>query len=191
MGPKCKQRGLCFSILAAHFPTNNQPPKSLISILSLCYSPRNVLWCHVYRHMYELRSDMKCSNNYAYAWNYPITNMPLQAAPWTIHPMNSWSTFSAYLSTICVWDLLYFISIMSVCWSCTVYADELDWWKQYNTFIPVIDAALLSTVMDRRCYNAAINKISTSADANFSFGGILNTGNSFALSEPELAGWVR
>ncbi len=42
--------------------------------------------------------------------------------------------------------------------------------------------------MDRGCYNAAINKISTFADENFSFGGILNTGNSFALSKPELAG---
>jgi hypothetical protein len=42
--------------------------------------------------------------------------------------------------------------------------------------------------MDRGCYNAAINKILTSVDENFLFGGILNTGNSFALSEPELAG---
>ncbi len=42
--------------------------------------------------------------------------------------------------------------------------------------------------MDRGCYNAAVNKISTSADENFSFGDILNTGHSFALSEPELAG---
>jgi hypothetical protein len=44
--------------------------------------------------------------------------------------------------------------------------------------------------MDRGWYNAAINEISTSADENCSFGGILNTGNSYALSEPELAGWV-
>jgi hypothetical protein len=28
-------------------------------------------------------------------------------------------------------------------------------------------------------------------DENFSFGGILNTDNSFALSGPELAEWVR
>jgi hypothetical protein len=41
--------------------------------------------------------------------------------------------------------------------------------------------------MDRGCNNAAVNEISTSADENFSFGGILNTGNSFALSGPELA----
>jgi hypothetical protein len=38
--------------------------------------------------------------------------------------------------------------------------------------------------MDRGCYNAAINKISTSADENVLFGDILNIGNSFALSEP-------
>jgi hypothetical protein len=37
----------------------------------------------------------------------------------------------------------------------------------------------------------AINEISTSADENFFFCGILNTGKSFALSEPELAEWVR
>jgi hypothetical protein len=42
--------------------------------------------------------------------------------------------------------------------------------------------------MDKGCYNAAINKITTSADENFSFGGILNTGNAFTLSETELAG---
>jgi hypothetical protein len=30
-----------------------------------------------------------------------------------------------------------------------------------------------------------------SADENFFLGGILNTGNSFALSGPELAEWVR
>jgi hypothetical protein len=30
-----------------------------------------------------------------------------------------------------------------------------------------------------------------SADENFLFGGILNTGNSFAFSGPELAEWVR
>jgi hypothetical protein len=58
--------------------------------------------------------------------------------------------------------------------------------------------------MDRGCYNAAINEISTSADENFSFGGILNTGYSFALLmfssdfcmtghvHPRyIAGWVR
>jgi hypothetical protein len=45
--------------------------------------------------------------------------------------------------------------------------------------------------MDRGCYNAAINEISPSADENFLYGGILNTGNSFSLSEPELAGWVQ
>ncbi len=44
--------------------------------------------------------------------------------------------------------------------------------------------------MDRGCYNAAINEISTSADENFSFSDILNTGNSFAHSDPELAEWV-
>jgi hypothetical protein len=42
--------------------------------------------------------------------------------------------------------------------------------------------------MDRGCYNAALNEISTPSDENFSFGGILNTGKSFALSEPELEG---
>jgi hypothetical protein len=42
--------------------------------------------------------------------------------------------------------------------------------------------------MDRGCYNAATNEISTSSDENFLFGGILNTGKSIALSEPELAG---
>jgi hypothetical protein len=31
--------------------------------------------------------------------------------------------------------------------------------------------------MDRGCYNAAINEISTFSDENVSFGGILNTGN--------------
>jgi hypothetical protein len=45
--------------------------------------------------------------------------------------------------------------------------------------------------MDIACYDAAINEISTYTDENFLFGGILNTGNSFALSESELAGWVR
>jgi hypothetical protein len=45
--------------------------------------------------------------------------------------------------------------------------------------------------MDRGWYNAAINEISTSADENFLFGGILNTGNSFTLSGPESAEWVR
>jgi hypothetical protein len=74
---------------------------------------------------------------------------------------------------------------------CTVYADERDRCKQCNNFIPVIVRALFSMAMDRGCYNAAINKISTSADENFLFGGILNTGNSFALSGPELAEWVR
>ncbi len=68
---------------------------------------------------------------------------------------------------------------------------EHDWCKQYDNFIPVIDTTLFSTVMDRGCYNTAINKISMYSDENFSFGGILNRGNSFALSEPKLAGWVR
>jgi hypothetical protein len=45
--------------------------------------------------------------------------------------------------------------------------------------------------MDRGCYNKAINKILTTSNENFSFGGILNIGKSFALSEPELAGWER
>jgi hypothetical protein len=39
-----------------------------------------------------------------------------------------------------------------------VYADERDWCKQYNNFIPVTDTALFSTAMDRGCYNAATNK---------------------------------
>jgi hypothetical protein len=47
----------------------------------------------------------------------------------------------------------------------------------------------ITSAMDRGCYNAAINEISTSADENFSFGGVLNTGNPFALSGPELAEW--
>ncbi len=68
----------------------------------------------------------------------------------------------------------------------TVYADERDRCKQCNNLIPVIDRALFSTAMDRGYYNAAINEISTSVDENFSFGGILNTDNSFALSGPEL-----
>jgi hypothetical protein len=72
----------------------------------------------------------------------------------------------------------------------TVYTDECDRCKQYNNFIPIIDTALFSMAMDRECYNAAINKKSTSSDENFSFGFILCTGKSFALSEPELAGWV-
>jgi hypothetical protein len=42
--------------------------------------------------------------------------------------------------------------------------------------------------MDRRCYNAATNEKRMSSDENFSLGGILSKGNSFALSEPELAG---
>jgi hypothetical protein len=45
--------------------------------------------------------------------------------------------------------------------------------------------------MDIACYDAAINEISKYAEENFLFGGILNTGYSFPLSEPELAGWVR
>ncbi len=73
----------------------------------------------------------------------------------------------------------------------TVYSDERDRYKKYHNFIPVIDKALFSTAMDRGWYNAALNEISTSADENFLFGGILNTAKSFALSEPELAGWVR
>ncbi len=72
----------------------------------------------------------------------------------------------------------------------TVYGDERDRCKQYNNFIPIIDTALFSTAIDRGCYNAAINKISTSSDENFLFGCILSTGKSFALSEPEQAGWV-
>jgi hypothetical protein len=44
--------------------------------------------------------------------------------------------------------------------------------------------------MDRGCDNAATNEKSTPADENFSFGGILSKHNFFALSEPELAGWV-
>ena len=72
-----------------------------------------------------------------------------------------------------------------------VYADERDRCKQYHNFIPVTDTALFSTAMDRGCYNAAINEISTSSDENFSFGCILSTGKSFALSEPELAEWLR
>jgi hypothetical protein len=66
--------------------------------------------------------------------------------------------------------------------------DERDRCKQYNNFIPVIDMALLSTAIDRGCYNAATNEKSMSADENFFFGGILGKGNSFALSEPELTG---
>ncbi len=73
----------------------------------------------------------------------------------------------------------------------TVYADERDRCKHCNNFIPVIHTTLFSMAMDRGCYNAAINEISTSSDENFSFGGILSTGKSFALSEPELTGWVR
>jgi hypothetical protein len=42
--------------------------------------------------------------------------------------------------------------------------------------------------MDRGCHNAATNKKSTSADENFLFDAILSKGNSFILSEPELAG---
>jgi hypothetical protein len=38
---------------------------------------------------------------------------------------------------------------------------------------------------------AATNEKSTSTDENFSSGGILNKGNSFTLSKPELAGWLR
>jgi hypothetical protein len=62
--------------------------------------------------------------------------------------------------------------------------------KQYNTFIAVIETSLFSTAMDRGCYNAATNRKSTSVEEKFSFSGLLNKGNSFALSEPELAGWV-
>ncbi len=69
--------------------------------------------------------------------------------------------------------------------------DELDRCKQCNNFIPVIDRAGFLTAMDRGCYNADINEISMSADENFLFGGILSTGNSFALSGSELAEWVR
>jgi hypothetical protein len=71
---------------------------------------------------------------------------------------------------------------------CTVYEDERDRCKQCNNFIPVIDRALFSTAMDRGCYKAAIKEI---ADENFSFVGILNTSNSFALSGPELVERVR
>jgi hypothetical protein len=73
---------------------------------------------------------------------------------------------------------------------CTVYADERDRCKQCHNFIPVIDTALFSKAMDRGCYNAVINKISTSSDEKFLFGGTLSTGKSFALSEPELPGWM-
>ncbi len=44
--------------------------------------------------------------------------------------------------------------------------------------------------MDRGCYNAASNDKSTYTDENFWCGGIFSKGNSFALSEPELAGCV-
>jgi hypothetical protein len=43
----------------------------------------------------------------------------------------------------------------------TVYADKRDRCNQSNNFIPIIDTALFSTAMDRGCYNAAMNKIST------------------------------
>jgi hypothetical protein len=46
----------------------------------------------------------------------------------------------------------------------------------------------LFSAMDRGCYNAVINGISTSSDENCLFGGILKTDKSFALSEPDLAG---
>jgi hypothetical protein len=72
----------------------------------------------------------------------------------------------------------------------TVYADERDHCKQYNNFTPVTDTALFSLAMYRGCYKAATNEKSTSTDENFLFRGILNKGNSFTLSEPELAGWV-
>jgi hypothetical protein len=49
----------------------------------------------------------------------------------------------------------------------TEYADERDWCKQYNNFIPVVDTALFSIAMDRRCYDAATNKKSMSPDENF------------------------
>jgi hypothetical protein len=66
----------------------------------------------------------------------------------------------------------------------TLYADECDRCKHYNNFIPVIDAALFSMVMDRGCYNSFTDEKSSSADRNFLFGGILHEGTSFALSEP-------
>jgi hypothetical protein len=66
----------------------------------------------------------------------------------------------------------------------TGYTDER--YQCNNNFIPIIDTALFSTV-DIGCYNAATNEISTPSDENFLYGGILSTGKSFALSEPELA----
>jgi hypothetical protein len=69
-----------------------------------------------------------------------------------------------------------------------IYVTERDLCKQYNKFIPVIDTGMkISTAMDREGYNAATNEKSTSANENFSFGGILSKGNPFALSEQELA----
>jgi hypothetical protein len=72
----------------------------------------------------------------------------------------------------------------------TVYADERDRCtvNSTNNSIPVTITALFSMAMDRGCYYAATNEKSTSSDENFLFGGILSKCNSFALSEPELAG---
>jgi hypothetical protein len=67
----------------------------------------------------------------------------------------------------------------------TLYADEHDRCKQYNNFIPAIDTALFSMAIDRGCYNTATVKKSSSTDKHFLFGGILHTGNSFSLSEPD------
>ncbi len=45
--------------------------------------------------------------------------------------------------------------------------------------------------MDRGCYNPATNEKLMSTDENIPFGGNLQKkGNSFSLSEPELAGRV-
>jgi hypothetical protein len=44
--------------------------------------------------------------------------------------------------------------------------------------------------LDRGVFKGVTDKKSPSANENFSFGGVLNEGNSFSLSEPELAGWV-
>jgi hypothetical protein len=44
--------------------------------------------------------------------------------------------------------------------------------------------------MDRGAFRGVTDKKSPSANENFLFGGVLNEGNSFSLSESELAGWV-
>jgi hypothetical protein len=67
---------------------------------------------------------------------------------------------------------------------CTVYLDDCDQYKQYKNFIPVIDTALFSMAIDRRCNNTATVKKSLSTDKNYSFCSILHTVNSFSHSEP-------